>query len=111
MVGGGFGRGVGSPGCRAVGIGLWGILVDVHLVGVYNSLVFFNGGAARRAGGGGRSGQSRLLAECASPQLKHLAGEARQHPRMALRFPPLGHDRLGQRCSALVCWREHSGHV
>jgi len=68
-------------------------------------------GAAGGAGRGGRSGRSRLLAECASPQLEHLAGEARQHPSMALRFPPLGHERLGQRCSALVCWREHSGPV
>ena len=40
-----MGGGVGSLGCRAVGTGLWGILVDVHLVGVYNSLVSFNGGS------------------------------------------------------------------
>jgi len=68
-------------------------------------------GAASGARGGGRSGQSRLLAECASPQLEHLPGEARQHPSMALRFLPLGHEGLGQGSSALVCWREHSGHV
>jgi len=41
-----LGGGVGSPGCRAVRIGLWGILVDVHLVGVYDSLVFFDGGGS-----------------------------------------------------------------
>jgi len=60
---------------------------------------------------GGRSQQSLLLAECTSPQLEHLAGEARQLLRIGLRFPPLGHDGLGQRCSAFVCWREHRVHV
>jgi len=64
-------------------------------------------GAAHRAGAGGHSGQSRLLAECASPQLGHLAGEARQHPSMALRLPLLGQEGLGHRCSDLVCGREH----
>jgi len=68
-------------------------------------------GAGRALVGGGRSGQSLLLAEWASPQLEHLAGEARQQLRMALRLPPLGHEGLGQRCSAFVCWREHRGHV
>jgi len=48
-----LGGGVGSPGGRAVGIGLWGILVDVHLVGVYDSLVFFNGGGRSWGWSGG----------------------------------------------------------
>ena len=61
--------------------------------------------------GWGRSGQSLLLAECASPQLKHLAGKARQQLRVAWRLSLLGHEGLGQRCSAFVCWREHRGHI
>ena len=55
--------------------------------------------------------QSLLLAECASRQLEHLAGEASKQLRMALRLPPLGHEGMGPRSSAFVSWTEHRGHL
>jgi len=51
-----MGGGVGSPGCRAIGIGRSGILVDVHLVWVYDSLAFFNGGGSSWGWRGGSLG-------------------------------------------------------
>ena len=60
-------------------------------------------GAGREFVRGWRSGQSLLLAECASPKFEHLAGEARQQLRMAVTLPQLAHEGLGQRCSACVC--------
>ena len=69
--------------------------MDADLLRVWDSLILFDGGAARGAGGGVRSGQCLLLTECASPELEHLSGEARQHVSMALTVPPLGHEGLG----------------
>ena len=50
----------------------------------------------------GGSRYSLVLADCASSQLEHLVGEARQQLSMALRLPPLGHEGLRQRCSTFV---------
>jgi len=79
----------------ACGASWWTSLWSVSRTAWFSSMT----GAARGARGGGHSGQSWLLAECAFPQLDHLAGEVRQHPSMALRFPLLGHasEGLGQR--------------
>jgi len=85
--------------------------LNIHLVRVHHNRVSSSVGAGRELGDGGRLLQSLLLAEWASPQLEHLAGEARQQLRMALSLPPLGHKGFGQRCSAFVCRREHRGHV
>jgi len=68
-------------------------------------------GAFRGLVGGWSSGQSLLLAECRSPQFEHLAGQARQQLSMALRLPQEGHEGLGERCSAFVCWTDQRGHV
>jgi len=59
----------------------------------------------------GRERQFLLRAECSSWQLGQHATEDGQQARTGRRLPPLGLERLGQRCSDLVWESEQKGHT